>query len=121
MQCLKLLIVDDHKDARTSLVDRLSNESNIVVKGLPASAPEALNDAMTENPDVVLLDVKTYLGDGIQLCREMVTNYPKVKVMVLTSCASSEELDELQKTGIAGYLFKDLDLASLLGAIWQGR
>lgn len=117
MRDLKLLIVDDHKAAREALVNRLSNETGIWVKDIPASAPEALNEAMDDAPDVVLLDIKTCLGDGPQLCRDIVNEYPKVKVMVLTSCASPQEFSELKKSGIADFLFKDLDVTDLLAAI----
>jgi two-component system invasion response regulator UvrY len=117
MRNLKLLIVDDHKAAREALVERLSNETGILVRDVPASAPEALSEAMDDVPDVVLLDIKTCLGDGLQLFREMVNEHPKVKVMVLTSCASPQELSELKKMGVSDFLFKDLDVTALLAAI----
>lgn len=117
MRDLKLLIVDDHKAAREALVDRLSCEIGIWVKDVPASAPEALSEAMDEAPDVVLLDIKTCVGNGLQLCRDMVKEYPKIKVMVLTSCASPKELKALEKSGVTNFLFKDLDVTTLLTAI----
>jgi len=116
MQPLKLLIVDDHKVARDALVERLDNEADIQVKGVPATGPEVLNEAMNENPQVVLLDIKSCSVNGMNLCRDLVNN-KKVKVIVLTSCLSIEEIEELKECGVESYLFKDLDLDSLLEMI----
>lgn len=117
MHRLKLLIVDDHKDARIALFERLSIETDMEVKEIPASAPESLAEAMSKKPDVVLLDVKTTQGDGLKLCSELVDHYPDIKIMILTSCASPKELQKVQTSGAAGYLFKDLEIEDLLTTI----
>ncbi len=117
MQKLKLLIVDDHKSARQALVQKLSGEEDLEIKDVPASAPEALSEAMAKSPEIVLLDVKTRIGDGIGLCKKLVNYYPQSKILVFTSCISQNEQNRLNETGAEDILFKDLDIQELLTAI----
>ena len=114
---LQILILDDHKDAREALSQKLSEEVGLEVSALPASAPEAVSEALSASPDVVLMDTKTRLGSGLKLCREVVTEKPSVNVLILTSCASQSEIEQFDKIGVAGCLFKDLETSTLLKAI----
>jgi len=117
LQALQILILDDHKDAREALSQKLSEEVGLEVIALPASAPEAVSEALSASPDVVLMDIKTRLGNGLKLCRKVVSENPDMHVLILTSCASQSEMDQFGKIGVAGCLFKDLETGALLEAI----
>jgi len=117
LKALQILILDDHKDAREALSVKLSREVGLEVTALPASAPEAVSEALSASPDVVLMDIKTRLGNGLKLCHKLVTENPDVHVLILTSCASQSEIDQFGRIGVAGCLFKDLETDALLKAI----
>jgi len=117
LKAIQILILDDHKDARDALCQKLSEEVGLEVNALPASASEAVAAALSAPPDVILMDIKTRLGNGLKLCREMIFENPGVHVLILTSCAPQSEIDQFNKIGVAGCLFKDLETGALLEAI----
>lgn len=117
MKALQILILDDHKDAREALSQKLSEEAGLEIRALPVSAPERVSKALSASPDVILMDIKTRLGSGLKLCRKVVSENPGVHVLILTSCASQSEIDQFEKIGVAGCLFKDLETGALLKAI----
>lgn len=118
---LKVLIVDDHKNVRKALKEKLLCEPDLAVFDIPASSPEALVEAMKNSPQIVLLDCKTYIGDGIQLYKKIYNTYTNVSIIIHTSCLSKQEIDELNDIGITFLLYKDLEIDKLLGVIRSER
>lgn len=117
MRRTRVLIIDDHKRVLAALLSALDAEPDLDVAGTAGSAPESIADALRFRPDVVLLEVKRDDGRGIDICRGIVQARPSTRVLILTSYPNEREQREVQATGAAAYLLKDLDQQELLRQI----
>lgn len=113
---VRLLIVDDHSEVRHALVVRLNSAPDMAVVGEIADAEEALQQAETLCPDVVLMETKRADGRGLELISRL-THFPGVKVIVLTSYLSEWEQWAAFRAGALRYLLKDIDTGQLLEQI----
>ena len=101
MQTIRLLLLDDHREARKALAQSLCQEVDIEVSEMPASALDALAKAMQLNPDVVLFDPKTTTGKGIEICQDLLSHVPGSRVVTLSSTASAEDSRLLADIGVS--------------------
>jgi DNA-binding NarL/FixJ family response regulator len=117
----RLLIVDDHELARSSLRLLLSGEPDLAIIGEARNGQEALELCPSLHPEPVLIDLRMPIVDGITATRLIRQACPAINVLLLTFSASPEHLDEIQQAGAAGYLLQgsnpagagDRDSASL--------
>ncbi len=117
---IKVFVVDDHELVRRGLVDLISGEEDLEVVGQAGSVQEALVnlEAISENPpDVAVLDVRLPDGNGIELCREVKSLYPKTYALMLTSFSDDEALLGAVLGGASGFVIKDIKNLDLLEAI----
>ena len=80
----QLVMVDDHDLARDSLRDMLADEPDLEVVGEAANGREALTLCSRLHPDLVLMDVRMPVMDGLQATREIERMHPKASVLMLT-------------------------------------
>jgi NarL family two-component system response regulator LiaR len=113
------LIVDDHKIVRKGLRALLSTENDIKVLGEAADGVEAISRAAALHPDVILMDLVMPAMDGIEATRQITTQWPDMRVLVLTSFAADDKVFPAIKAGALGYLMKDSDPRDLVSAIHQ--
>jgi DNA-binding NarL/FixJ family response regulator len=107
---LRLVLVDDHEMVLRGLDAMLSHFADEVeIVGTATSASDALRAVAAESPDVVLCDVRIGKESGLDLCREIVTQYPAVKVVVLTVYDDEHYLFQSLRVGAAGYILKRID------------
>lgn len=116
---VRLLIVDDHAIIRQGLRTMLERDVEMVVVG-EAGTPEQARAAVLEHrPDVVLLDLK--LGDdddaGLAVCRQITTDDPAARVLVLTTFLNERLVVAALRSGAKGYVLKDVDAEALLRSI----
>jgi two-component system response regulator DevR len=114
---IKVFIVDDHELVRRGLIDLICAEDDLDVIGQAGSVKEALNAILTAQPDVAILDVRLPDGNGIELCREIRSLYPKTQVLMLTSFSDDEALLGAVLGGASGFVIKDIKNLDLLDAI----
>jgi len=107
-----VLLVDDELEFLETLVKRLKKR-NLCVQGAK-SGEEALQMLKSEQPDVVLLDVKMPGMDGIETLRQIKKLYPLVEVIMLTGHASMEVAIEGMELGAFDYLMKPMNIDELL-------
>jgi two-component system, NarL family, response regulator DevR len=102
----RVLLVDDHEIVRQGLRAMLSTHDDIDVVGEASSAEEALRRVGLDEPDVVVMDVRMPERSGIEACRDILSSFPDVKVLMLTSFADEEALMASIMAGASGYVLK---------------
>lgn len=117
MDKTKILIADDHKLVREGIESMLSDVPDIEVVGLVSSGEDAINMARTVEPHVVLMDVVMPGMNGIEASRWIKENDDQVRVIILTMEVSKDYVSAAIKSGVDGYLPKDIGKETLLQAI----
>jgi DNA-binding NarL/FixJ family response regulator len=114
---LRLLIVDDHEVVRAGLRMLLKRWPNIDVVGEAATAADGVEQSRTQEPDVVLMDMRLPDGSGVDACREIRANSPHTKVVFLTAFADEDAVMSAIFAGADGYLLKQIAGDALVNAI----
>lgn len=114
---VRILICDDQTVVREGLAAILGTDDEIEVVGLAGNGEEALALAAEQQPDLVLMDLKMPVLDGVQATRRLVAAQPGVRVLILTTYADDQWLLEAIQAGAAGYLLKDTRQGELIAAI----
>lgn len=121
---IKILIADDQRLMREGLKTILELEQDFWVTGLAENGQSALAKIEEEKPDVVLMDIRMPVMNGVECTAEVKKRYPDVKVLILTTFDDDEYIIDALKNGAEGYLLKDLPSEKLVGAIrdvYQGN
>ena len=113
----RLMIVDDHEVVRMGLRAALEVEPDFTVVAEAGNGKEAIEKARAHQPDIVLMDVRMDGMDGIEACREIRSEYPDTKVLMLTSFAEEETVVSALLAGAAGYVLNNLARSRLLEAL----
>jgi two-component system response regulator DevR len=107
---IRVFLLDDHEVVRRGIAAALEAESDLTVVGEAGTADEAIAAIRDQTPDVAVLDVR--LGDGehngIDVCREITTTFPDVKVLILTSFDSDRALVDAGLAGASGFILKQI-------------
>jgi DNA-binding NarL/FixJ family response regulator len=114
---IKVLICDDQAIVREGLTRILGSDPEIKVTGAARDGAEGLEMVTADPPDVVLMDLKMPLVNGIIATRQIRSRFPKVFVLILTTYDDDEWLFDALRSGAAGYLLKDTPSADLIAAI----
>lgn len=114
---IRVLICDDQWIVCEGLEAILDSDPDIEVVGMAHDGLEALELVPEAQPDVVLMDLKMPVMNGIQSTQEIRARHPDVKVLVLTTYGADEWVFDAIRSGAAGYLLKGTPRASLLAAV----
>jgi two-component system, NarL family, response regulator LiaR len=114
---VRVLIVDDQTVVREGLAAILSTDPEIEVVGLAGNGQQALDLVPEAQPDVVLMDLKMPVLNGVQATQRLRRTHPEVSVLVLTTYAADDWVFDALQAGAAGYLLKDTRRDDLLAAI----
>jgi DNA-binding NarL/FixJ family response regulator len=115
---IRLLLAEDHPIVRTGLERLLANEADIELVGAAANGAEAVELASSLAPDVVLMDLSMPVMDGVESTRRIVAAHDgAVRVVVLTSFSSREQIMASLDAGASGYLLKDAEPQELLAGV----
>ncbi len=117
MEPIRLLIIDDNEPFRRGLRALLRGEADIVVVGEAADGRTAVTQADILQPDVVVMDLKMPLMDGLDATRRILHTSPHVRVLVLTMAADDESVFAALQAGARGYLLKGALKGDVLRAI----
>jgi DNA-binding NarL/FixJ family response regulator len=113
---LRVMLVDDHALVRSAVRGAL-DASDIEVVAESSSAEAALDVALRERPDVILLDVDMPGMSGLQLIRELRPRLPDTQIVMLSVSGDERSVLEAMRHGAAGYLTKDLGPEALQRAV----
>ncbi|OCB11560.1 DNA-binding response regulator [Mycolicibacterium porcinum] len=114
---IRVFLVDDHEVVRRGLIDLLSADPELDVIGEADSVAQALARVPVLAPDVAVLDVRLPDGNGIELCRELLSRMPDLRCLMLTSFTSDEAMLDAILAGASGYVVKDIKGMELARAI----
>lgn len=121
---VKVFLVDDHEVVRRGLMDLLSADPALDVIGEAGSVAQALAQIPALAPDVAVLDVRLPDGNGIELCRDLLSRMPNLRCLMLTSFTSDEAMLDAILAGASGYVVKDIkgmELAQAIKDVGAGR
>ena len=114
---MKIIICDDQDIVRDGLALLLKLETDIEIVGVAANGAEAIELAAQKQPDLVLMDLKMPVMNGVDATREIKTKFPPVKVLVLTTYGTDDWVLDAIRAGASGYLLKDATREQVLNAI----
>ena len=114
---IRVIICDDQTVVREGLAAILSTDPEIEIVGLASNGRDALDMLQETQTDVVLMDLKMPVMNGVQTTQHLRRMHPKVNVLVLTTYADDQWVLDAVRAGAAGYLLKDTRRDELLDAI----
>jgi len=114
---IRVLLVDDQNLVRRGLGVLLDGEELLEVVGEAENGQEAIDQVATLKPDVVLMDVRMPVMDGVAATQEICQRFGQTKVLVLTVDDDDEYVAQALRYGAAGYLLKDTPPEELAQAI----
>ena len=120
---MRIMLVDDHPLFLEGL-QNLMQTQDIQVVGTACDGMEAVQKAETLQPDIILMDVVMPRCNGLTATRIIKAKFPDIKIVMLTSSESDQDLFEAVKSGACGYLLKNLnatELFNMLKSLQQGE
>ena len=116
---IRILIADDHPIVRRGLTSLINIKSGLELVGEAADGFEAVEKALSLQPDVILLDLMMPRKDGLEAIKEIKQAHPDARILVVTSFAEDERVFPAIKAGALGYLLKDSPPEMLIQAIYD--
>jgi len=118
MEKINVFLVDDHDLVRDGLKALLSGISDIMIIGEAATGGSLFEKLKTVQPDVLVLDISLPDISGIEITRRITSEYPAIKVLILSMYTNEDFISNALKAGAIGYLPKNTTRQELLHAIY---
>lgn len=113
----RVLVVDDHALLRTGVANIINQETDLEVVAEAGNGVEAIDAYERFKPDVVLLDLRMPVMEGVEAVRRIRESDPKARVIVLTTYDTDDEIARALKAGAKAYALKDISADQLVGCI----
>ena len=120
---VRVMVVDDQQLVRDGIASLLGVQEGIAVVGTATNGQEAVEQAMALRPDVILMDVRMPVMNGVEATAQVLRQIPACSILMLTTFDDDQYVREALRAGARGYLLKDLqaqDLARAVHAVSQG-
>ena len=120
---IRIVVADDHPVVRFGVRNMLLNEPGFEVVGEAEDGDDAITQTLELEPDILLLDVAMPRLPGLEAMRAIMAKSPRVKIVLLTSTISVQQIIEALQIGARGIVLKDSvvgDLGSALRAVLSG-
>jgi two-component system, NarL family, response regulator len=114
---IKILIADDHPFFVDGLAANIEAEADMVVVARASDGREAVARAREHAPDVILMDLRMPVMNGVDAIREIMRHAPESRIIVLTTYDGDEDIHRALKAGAKAYLLKDVFREELLAAV----
>lgn len=123
---IKVLIADDQQLIRQSIKIVLENagKGEIEVTGTAGDGEKVLTCIREKEPDVILMDIRMPIMDGVECTRQIKRLYPDIKIIILTTFDDDEFVFDALRYGASGYLLKGIstdDLIKAIETVYQGE
>ena len=115
---IRVAIADDHPTVRSGLKALLASVEGIEVVGDSADGAAAVELALRERPQVVVMDIRMPGQDGIEATRRLAAEAPEVAVLILTMLEDDESVFAAMRAGARGYVLKGAEQEEIVGAIY---
>ena len=116
-RAVRVLIVDDQTLFRAGLARLLNEDPRVEVVGQATDGADAAKLAAKHKPDVVLMDLKMPVLDGIEATKQITEANPEVKILVLTTFETDSQVIQALKAGASGYVLKDSSADAIVSSI----
>jgi DNA-binding NarL/FixJ family response regulator len=116
-QTIKVLCVDDHPLVRKGIAAILANEPDMKVVAEAGSGREAVDAFKAHHPDIVLMDLRMPVMDGIEATKQIRKEDPEAKIIALTSYDGDQEIYRALEAGVRGYILKETVHTEIVRAI----
>ena len=113
----RILIVDDHHMFRKGLKALIDHQADMEVVGEAENGAEAISRCRELLPDVILMDLKMPVMDGVEATRKILAEIPGMKILALSMCSDECSASVMQSAGAIGYFIKGDDLEEMTAAI----
>jgi two-component system, NarL family, nitrate/nitrite response regulator NarL len=120
---IRIVIADDHPVARIGVKNMLQSDPDLEVIGEASDGDEAITATLELLPDILLLDVQMPRLPGLEAMRAIMSGSPTVKILLLTSTITSQQIIEALQIGARGIVLKDAladHLATAIRAVSSG-
>ena len=117
MSKIKVAIVDDHKMLVEGIVKMISEYDNIQIVGVAHNAGSCRSSIPFWKPDVLMLDIGLPDINGLDFCKELKVEYPKLKILALTSHNEYAMVKQMLGNGASGYLVKNAESKEVIEGI----
>jgi DNA-binding NarL/FixJ family response regulator len=117
MSDVRVLVVDDQRLVREGIASLLDIQAGVQVVGQAGDGQDALEKAAALAPDVILMDVRMPVMDGIAATAQIRSRFPGCQVLMLTTFDDEEYIVKSLHAGAVGYLLKDMPAARLAQAV----
>jgi DNA-binding NarL/FixJ family response regulator len=115
---VRVVVVDDHQVVRTGFAELLRTQPDFAVAGTAGDGAEAVRICRGLRPDVVLMDVRMPVMDGIEATRQLVGSEPGgPRILILTTFDLDEHVYDALRAGASGFLLKDVTAERLFDAV----
>lgn len=118
MSKIKIAIADDYKIFREGLKVGLSSDENLEVMMEVDNGEELMKELETTSPDIILMDLKMPIMDGMEATKAVRKKYPNVKVLVVTMYDDDKFIIHLMEIGANGYLLKNAEPEEIKRSIY---
>lgn len=116
LRSVTVLVVDDQRLVREGIASLLSIQEGVTVVGQAENGQEAIEKASALRPDVILMDVRMPVMDGMVATAQIHRQLPDCQVIMLTTFDDEEYIVESLRSGAVGYLLKDIPASQLARA-----
>ncbi|MEP6597345.1 MAG: response regulator transcription factor [Ginsengibacter sp.] len=117
MDIVKVAIADDHKIFRKGVILSLRQYTNIKFVQEAENGQELIDGLVESNPDVILMDLKMPVKDGIETTKYINKHFPFIRIIILTMYEDERFVGHLMDSGANGYLLKSTEPAEIKKAI----
>lgn len=114
---IKIIITDDQDIVREGLASLLQLREELNVIATARNGQEAFEKAKELEPDIVLMDIRMPVSNGVEGTKLITNSLPGVKVLMLTTFKDSELIAEALEEGASGYLLKDMSADTIVKAV----
>ena len=114
---IRVFLLDDHEVVRRGVRELLEGADDLEVVGEAGTAAEAMQRVPATKPDVAVLDVRLPDGTGIEVCRDLRSQMPDLRCLMLTSFNDDEALFDAIMAGAAGYVLKEVRGSDLIDSV----
>ena len=120
MMKIKCLIADDQSIIREGLKSLLQSFEDIEIVAEASNGQEAIHLSQVHHPDVILMDIRMPVMDGVLATKFIKDEYPQTIVIILTTFDDDQYILDALRYGASGYLLKDVSTSQLVTAIRDG-
>lgn len=115
--CIRILIADDHYMVRMGLAALVETKPDLQVVGEAADGEQAVEMFKRLRPDLMLMDLRMPLKDGITATREIREQFPDARILMLTTYDGDDDIHKALSAGAGGYVLKNSTRESLIPAL----